>query len=116
MFETEVEQANKIVRIQQEVLKELNIPANRFRQVFYNNTSLRLNDHGWLRFQTTKPFKEVEMDISAFKMQDLIKINKLNSDLFYIDRKNAKVYTCDTYFVNWCKLNGGNINAIRFSV
>src|SRR5574343_1260093 len=116
MFETDVEQAAKVARIQAQVLDELKIPHDKFRQIFFNKQNLRLNDHGFAKFKDTKPFKEVELDVGSFKMQDLIKISKLNSELFYIDKKNAKVYTCDSYFVNWCKLNNGNINSVRYSV
>jgi hypothetical protein len=115
MFENEVEQAAKVARIQAEILDELKIPHDKFRQVFFSRRCLRLNDFGFQKFKDTKPFKEVELDVGSFKMQDLMKISKLNSDLFYIDKKNVKVYTCDAYFVNWCKLNSGNINAVRFS-
>lgn len=116
MFETEIERSSKITQIQQEVLKELQLPKVKFRQVFFSNRYLRLNDFGYKKLKDTKPFKEVVLDIDSFKMQDLLKISKLNSDLFFIDRKNMKVYSCDNYFVNWCKLNSGNINAIRYSV
>lgn len=115
MFETGEQRIELVNTKQKEVLTELNIPMSKFRQVFYSRNHLRLSDFGFNKFKNTKAFLQVEFDIEVFKIQDLVKISKLNNDLFYIDLKNNKVYTLDSYFSNWCKLCGGNISAVRDS-
>ncbi len=84
-------------------------------KAFYSPRSLRLTQiaYDFLSNNQKIEFKEVEIDILKFKMQDLVKISKLNSDLFYIDNKNSTVHTLDIDFANWCNLNNGNILAIR---
>ena len=80
---------------------------------FFNKRTFRLTISGFEKFKDKFKFIEVDFKTEVLKMIDLVKISKLNNDLFFIDTKNCKVYTCDQEFANWCRLMQGNILSIR---
>ena len=85
-----------------ELLEQLQIPVNAWKEVFFNRISLRLNYDGFALLKKTREFKKVEATTGAFKVQDLRKISLENKNFFYIDSKKSIIYTLDTKFAAWC--------------
>lgn len=83
------------------------------KKYFFNSKTLRLTETGFKFFSNQKKFNQIKIQVDSFKMLDLVKISKLNNDLFYIDTKNHFVYSYDQEFSNWVNLIDGNIVAIR---
>lgn len=115
MFEDDKERNQKIVCVQNEILEHFRLQSNNLLKIFYNRNSFRLRKFGFTHLKNVKHFYEVTIQVDNFKMMDLIKISKLNNDIFYIDVKKAKIYTCDQSFSHWCAISDGDINSIRFS-
>lgn len=115
MFADDQERKQKLNYAHTQVLEYLEFPPSNFLKVFYNRNSFRLRKYGFMHLKVSKKFFIVDIQVESFKMQDLVKISKLNNDLFYIDTKNVKIYTCDQQFAHWCGLTNGDINSIRFS-
>ena len=115
MFEDDQERRKKIAFVHSQVLEFLHLPTSDLLKIFYNRDSMRLRPRAWKHIKKAKKFHEVKLRTDSFKSQDLIKISKLNNDLFFIDTRNVKIYTCDKEFANWCGITDGDINSIRYS-
>ena len=116
MFEDERERRQKITYVHNQVLQYLQLDSINVLKVFYNKDSMRLKKLAYKNLKKAKKFYEIKIRTDSFKSQDLVKISKLNNDIFYIDLKNIKIYTCDQQFAQWCALTDGDINSIRYSV
>jgi hypothetical protein len=116
MFEDDKERRQQIAFVHSQVLQYLQFDTNSLLKIFYNKDSMRLRKRGWKHLKKSKKFYEVKVHIDSFKSQDLVKISKLNNDLFYIDTRNVKIHTCDQQFAHYCALTDGDINSIRYSI
>ena len=103
----------RLSEVRTKTLDELSIPHEKWGEIFSNRFSTRLNTDGFKKLSSVKKFYSVKFKVDSFSMVDLVKIAKLNNDLFYIDTKNTTVITCDNDFSIWVNLLDGNIYAIR---
>ena len=110
MFETPNEHKEKVELVRNNLKK---LSTN--EKIFLNNKSSRLTYTGFKLLRDQENFFEIKIEADSFKVQDLVKISKLNSDLYFIDYKNVKIYTLDESFKNWCFLTHCIIDAIRYS-
>jgi hypothetical protein len=115
MFETPEERAEQLLKIRKETLELLQIEEKDAYDVFYHANTSRLRKEAFTKLKKLKQFIVVEVAVESFKTQDLIKISKLHSSLYFIDNKNSIIYTMDEDFANWVRLSTGHINSIRLS-
>lgn len=116
MFEDDLEHRKKIAWVQSQVLEYLQFQPNNLLKLFYSKDSMRLKKLAYKNLKKAKKFYEVKVRAESFKSQDLVKISKLNNDIFYIDTRNTKIHTCDQQFAQYCALTDGDINSIRYSI
>ena len=113
MFETPEERQVLLDTIKPKILTSLGIPVKKRSLVFYTAASFRLKKDAFKILKKQYEWFEVKIHIDSFKTQDLLKISKFNSDLYYIDEKKTTIYTLDNMFANWVRLQVGHINSLR---
>lgn len=112
MYETAEERELALKTIRSEILQQFKLKNSEHYTVFYHPNSFRLKKPAFIILRKSKEFIKVQLDVNTFSVKDLLKISKLNNNLFYIDTKKSVIYTMDADFANWCLVCGGDKNAL----
>lgn len=113
MFESPEERAELLATVKPKILEMLEVPQKKKSLVFYNDASFRIKKEAFKLLKKRLDFFIIKVDVESLKTQDLLKISKLNSDIYYIDKKKTTIYTMDNLFANWVELQSGHINSLR---
>lgn len=112
MFEPKEEWSQRVKQTREEVLSKYKIPRESWGDIFANMGSSRLNKRGFERVKDSYTFQEIKFDKRTFSTQDLVKISRYNSRLYYIAAGSTTVHTNDKHFASFCVLIRNDITLL----
>lgn len=80
-----------IEQVQTKILENLNIPSDRFKEIFLNSKSLRLTRKG--RNMLVRRFDSWQFDEHGLMSRDMIELQRKMTYPYFIDKKMLVLFT-----------------------